>query len=89
MLDPVCLIPRGLLVVINNNAFDARYLLPWLEKSCVDPLTRKTLSPDTRAACVRLVHKYLTREERTSQKGFYKRRRISREKKLKLKINEL
>lgn len=79
MLNPVKLIPRSLLIVLDNQAFHCGYLLKWILKSNkpLHPLTREPLEEGIRTECVSKIVEYLYSDNknfRNLKKGFYKRR---------------
>lgn len=78
MLQPVSNIPRGVLVVVDNMAFDSRHLLSWMTKSNSHPLTRESLSDDVKKTCVDKAVLFLTREQKriSNRKGYFSRKRI-------------
>ncbi|ACH46840.1 unknown [Feldmannia species virus] len=78
-LEPVSLIPRDVLIVIGGVGFDCRNLLQWLMTSNLNPLTRDVLPRDTRLVCLRKLHVFISRRE---PRGFRRRRRQTRENKL-------
>ena len=80
MLNPVHLIPRVLLVVLDNQAFHAGHLLTWIlkcKKKPIHPYTRKPLKMSITNECVSRIVEYLytdSKNFRNLKKGFYSRR---------------
>lgn len=76
MLQPVSRIPRSLLIVMDKVAFDCRYLLIWLKRSNVHPLSRAELPKGIRKKCLKKVKMFLKyQQNKCPKKGFYSRRR--------------
>lgn len=78
MLEPVHMIPRGVLMVIDRVAFDCRHLLSWMEKSNSHPLSRTPLQPSLKEACVEKVVVFLKKESSriSNSRGFFSRKRV-------------
>jgi len=79
MLNPVKLIPRNLLIVLENQAFHCGYLLKWILKSQkpIHPLTREPLKENIKVECVSKIIEYLytdSKNFRNLKRGYYKRR---------------
>ena len=79
MLNPVKLIPRSLLIVLDNQAFHCGYLLEWILKSKnhLHPLTREPLQEGIKTECVSRIIEYLYTDNknfRNLKRGYYKRR---------------
>lgn len=77
MLQPVSGIPRGVLVVVDNMAFDSRHLLSWMTKSNSHPLTREKLSDDVKKVCLDKAVLFLWSEQKriSKRKGYFSRKR--------------
>lgn len=77
MLQPVSSIPRGVLVVVDNMAFDSRHLLSWMTKSNSHPLTRDPLPDELNKVCIDKAVLFLSREQRriSNRKGYFSRKR--------------
>lgn len=77
MLQPVSSIPRGVLVVVDNMAFDSRHLLSWMTKSNSHPLTRENLSDEVKKVCLDKAVLFLKREQKriSNRKGYFSRKR--------------
>lgn len=77
MLQPVSDIPRGVLVVVDDMAFDSRHLLAWMTRSDSHPLTREPLPDRLKHLCVDKAVVFLTREQKriSNRKGYFSRKR--------------
>ena len=86
-LEPVSLIPRLLLVVLDGQAFDARGLVKWLVHSKTHPLTRRPIDPYTFVSCMQKLHYFILQDEQlllsNKEKGFCRRRMFTRLRQLK------
>lgn len=79
MLRPVSSIPRGVLVVVDQVAFDSRDLLSWITRSRYHPLTRKPLTDRLKRLCIKKSTTFFERElgpNKKKKKGFYSRKRV-------------
>ncbi|AAR26837.1 FirrV-1-A13 [Feldmannia irregularis virus a] len=76
-LEPVSLIPRPLLVILDGHAFDARGLVKWLMNSKTHPLTRQPISSGVFVSCMRKLHVFILQNEKRDR-GFSHRRMCTR-----------
>lgn len=78
MLNPVSMIPKRLLVVVNGWAFHALHLLTWLLKSGKHPMTRETIDPAVKDECVDKIEFFMRHDIKESsfgrKSGHYRRR---------------
>lgn len=80
LLNSVAHIPRDVVVIIENTAFDSRSLLTWMARSNSNPLTRKPLPEGLKESCFEKAVLFLHREEKrnSNRRGFYSRKRVLR-----------
>ncbi len=69
MLNPVRMIPKSLLVVVNGWAFHALHLFTWLQKSNKHPMTRVTVDPAVKKECVEKIEFFMKQELKDSSFG--------------------
>ena len=81
--DPVCLIPRGLMIIVEGHGFNSLNLLSWIFSSTkrfqVHPITRNKLEEYVEVMCVYNIACFLRNDSRnfTSKKGYYRRRKLA------------
>lgn len=80
LFEPVRLIPRDVLVVVDEVGFDCRSFLTWMTKSSTHPLTRERVPDSFKIRCISSAVVFLERENRrnSNRKGFFSRKRILR-----------
>jgi len=78
MLDPIKMIPRDVLIVMNDIGFDCRHLLSWIKKSNSHPLTRGPILDSDKKSCFDRVINFLENEikRNSNRKGFFSRKKI-------------
>lgn len=78
-LNPVYMIPRNLLIIIDDQAFNACSFFKWGLKTGKHPLTRKDLSVAMITSCVHSIKNFLIVDCRKDsigkRTGFYKRKK--------------
>jgi len=70
-LIPVVNIPRDLLVIYDNHAFHAYYLLKWLIKTSKHPLSREIVGPHVKKECVEKITFFLNNQYYGKRKGYH------------------
>lgn len=79
-LEPVSMIPKGLVYVMDDVMFNAASLLVWISKTKKHPLTRASIPPSTICRCYDIVSKFIHSDNVTSiiRKGKYKKMNFCR-----------
>ena len=81
--EPVCLIPRGLMIIVEGHGFNSLNLLSWILRSSkrfqVHPITRNKLEECVEILCVYNIASFLRNDSKnfTSKKGYYRRRKLA------------
>ena len=79
--EPVCLIPRGLMVVVEGHGFNSLSLLSWILRSSkgfqVHPITRNKIEEDIEVICVYNIACFAKNDsvQFKNKKGYWKRKK--------------
>ena len=80
--EPVCLIPRGLMIIVEGHGFNSLNLLSWILRSSkgfqVHPITRNKLEECVEVLCVYNITCFLRNDSKKFTKGYYKRRKLAK-----------
>ena len=76
-LTPVSIIPRSLLIVVDNHGFNACNLLTWICKSGKHPITREPIGDNVVSECVNHIQFFLSVEciKKSSKGSFCQKRK--------------
>lgn len=76
-LTPVSIIPRSLLVVVDNHGFNACNLLTWICKSGKHPITREPVDANVILQCVKNIQLFLSVEciKKSAKGSFFQKRK--------------